>query len=179
MTSAEDGRCGDVRRWTILLVAAMAVVVTGCGNDNSRPTAVQSPSLPAPTASPTWAGYPEPEGGLGEISVTEFNAFINATRPPWNTTPLRAAIEFVHGGPPPEALPFTTTVTQEASPEGGTEATVTITEEGLLDDSVAAIRHRLEFQRENDATWRLVSAFVDQRCARGPQTEDFTVEPCP
>jgi hypothetical protein len=70
-------------------------------------------------------------------------------------------------------------VTQEASPEIGTEATVTIIEEGLLDDAIAAVRFRLELQRQDDGVWRLVSAFKDQRCARGPQTDEFTVEPCP
>jgi hypothetical protein len=169
----------EVRRWTIFLVVAFGALLASCANDDSGPTATRSPAAnPTPTATPTWAGYPEPEGGLGEISVTEFNAFIDESNAPSGTSPLRSAVEFVYGGPPQESLPFTTTVTQEASPEIGTEASVTITEEGLLDDAIAAVRFRLEFQREDAGTWRLVSAFRDQRCARGPQTEDFTVEPC-
>ncbi|HEX2089810.1 MAG TPA: hypothetical protein VHI54_07795 [Actinomycetota bacterium] len=167
-----------MRRWTILLIAAVSTLAVNCASDNSPPRAARSPN-PTPTATPTWAGYPQPAEGLGEISITEFNDFIQEANPPWDTSPLRSAVEFVYGGPPQEALPFTTTVTQETSPEIGTEATVTITEEGLLDDAIAAVRFQLEFQREDDGTWRLTSAFKDQRCARGPQTEEFTVEPCP
>jgi hypothetical protein len=164
----------------ILFVVTLGVLVSSCAGDDSGPTAARSPAAtPTPTATPTWAGYPQPAEGAGEISVTEFNAFVQETNPPWETNPLRSAVEFVYGGPPQEALPFTTTVTQEASPEAGTEATVTITEEGLLDDAISAVRFRLEFQREGEGPWRLTSAFKDQRCARGPQTEEFTVEPCP
>ena len=163
----------------ILFVVTFGVLVSSCAGDDSGPTAARSPTAsPTPSATPTWAGYPEPAGGLGEISVTEFNNFIDQSNPAWNTSPLRSAVEFVYGGPPQETLPFTTTVTQEASPEAGTEATVTITEEGLLDDAIAAVRFQLEFQREGEGTWRLTSAFKDQRCARGPETEEFTVEPC-
>jgi hypothetical protein len=161
------------------LVLTAVALGASCANDNSGRTAARGGSpRPAPTTTPTWAGYPEPDGGLGEISVTEFNDFLDRANPLWNRSPLRSAVEFVYGGPPQEALPFTTTVTQEASPELSTEATVTITEEGLLDDAIAAVRYRLEFRREDTGAWRLVSAFRDQRCARGPQTEEFTVEPC-
>ncbi len=167
-------------RRRMLFVLVLGLLAASCAGDDSAPTAAQSPSPNVtPTATPTWAGYPEPAGGLGEISVTEFNAFVEEANPPWNTTPLRSAVEFVYGGPPPEALPFTTTVTQEASPELGTEASVTITEEGLLDDAIAAVRFRLEFERNDNGPWRLVSAFKDQRCARGPDTAEFTTEPCP
>ena len=169
-----------MKRLTIFAFLVLAVTAPACASDNSGPTAARSPAAnPTPTATPTWAGYPQPDEGAGEISVTEFNAFVQGTNPPWETSPLRSAVEFVYGGPPQEALPFKTTVTQEASPELSTEAQVTITEEGLLDDAVSAVRFRLEFQREGEGTWRLTSAFKDQRCARGPQTEEFTVEPCP
>jgi hypothetical protein len=169
-----------VRRWTILLVLAFATVAASCANDDSGRVTPGSPiAVPTPSATPTWAGYPQPAEGVGEISVTEFNAFVQETNPTWETSPLRSAVEFVYGGPPQEALPFTTTVTQEASPELSSEASVTITEEGLLDDAIAAVRIRLEFRREDDGTWRLISAFKDQLCARGPQTQEFTEEPCP
>ena len=156
----------------------LALLGVSCANGNSGPTAGRTPNAnPTPSASPTWAGYPEQEGGVGEISVTEFNDFIESTKPSWITDPLRAALEFIHGGPPSqEALPFTTTVIQKANGEESTEARVTVVQEGLLDDATAAIRYRLEFAREDGGTWRLVSAFEDQRC--GPQTESFTVEPC-
>ncbi|HEX2267558.1 MAG TPA: hypothetical protein VHI97_05065, partial [Actinomycetota bacterium] len=137
-----------VKRQAVLVFVVLAVTASACASDNSGPTAGRSPANPSPTATPTWAGYPQPAEGAGEISVTEFNAFIAEVNPPWNTSPLRSAVEFVYGGPPQEALPFTTTVTQEASPEVGTEATVTITEEGLLDDAIAAVRFQLKFQRE-------------------------------
>ncbi len=168
-----------MKRPAIFLLLVLTLAVSACASDNSGPTARSPAANPTPTATPTWAGYPRPAEGAGEISVTEFNAFVQETNPSWETSPLRSAVEFVYGGPPQEALPFKTTVTQEASPELSTEAHVTITEEGLLDDAISAVRFRLEFQREGQGTWRLTSAFKDQRCARGPQTEEFTVEPCP
>lgn len=164
----------------LLFVVALGVLVSSCAGDSSDRTAGRSPAAAAtPTATPTWAGYPEPEGGLGEISVTEFNEFIEASKPSWSSDPLRSALEFVYGGRPPsqEALPFTTTVIQKTNGEESSEANVTITEEGLLDDATSAHRFQLEFQRGDDGTWTVVSAFTDQRCARGPEANKFTSDP--
>lgn len=170
-----------MRRWTILLVLGFGVLSASCGNDNPAPVTPGSPGAnPTPTATPTWAGYPEPAEGLGEISITEFNAFMEEANPPWRAFPLRATLEFIWGGKPPskELPPITTTLVQKTTPETGTEASVTLVEDGLYDDSTAAVRYRLEFERQNGGIWRLTSAFVDQRCARGPDTKSFTTEPC-
>jgi hypothetical protein len=162
-------------KWrTFFLLIVLGVVASACTNDNPAISGARTPS-----SGPTWRGYPRPAEGRGEISVAGFNQFIKETNPPLNTSPIRAAAEFIYGGGASrEAVPFTTTVVQKASPEGGTEASVTVTEEGLLDDAIAAVRFRLAFRRQKDDTWQLLSAFVDQKCARGPQTQEFTVEPC-
>ena len=168
-------------RRQILFIVTLGALVSGCAGDASRPTAARSPAAsPTPSATPTWAGYPKLAEGSGEISVTEFNDFVEQTSPPWSTLPLHAAIEFIYGGTDPskEQLPLTTTLIQKTNAEAGTEANVTLVSDGIWDDSTAAIRYRLAFRQENDGTWRLVSAFTDHRCARGPDTKNFTTEPC-
>ncbi len=173
-----------VKRPAVLALLALAATASACGGDNSGPAAARSPaSIPPPSATPTWAGYPQPEEGAGDISVTEFNQFVEETNPPWRGSPLRATMEFIFGGEPPapgkfELPPITTTLVQNTTPETGTKASVTLVEEGLYDDSTAAVRYRLDFQRQNGGIWRLTSAFVDQRCARGPDTKNFTTELC-
>ncbi len=163
----------------VVLVLAMGVMAS-CGRENSAENAPRGGAT-APTAGPTadatWEGA-QPER-LGDISVDEFNDFIDQTNPPWAGSPLRAALEFVQGSSPSEEpLPATTTVIQETSPEIGTEAVVTLTEEGLLDDAIAAVRYQLTFLQE-EGRWRLSAAHVDQKCARGDQpAEEFTVESC-
>ncbi len=173
-------------RRQVLFVIALGLLVSSCGDDNSGRRPARSPSprpASSPTATPTWAGYELPAEGAGEISVTEFNQFIEETNPPWSGSPLRATVEFIVGGEPPppaesELPPITTTLVQNTTPETGAEASVTLVEEGLYDDSTAAVRYRLEFTRQEDGSWRLTSAFADHRCHRGPDTKNFITEPC-
>jgi hypothetical protein len=128
---------------------------------------------------PSWEGPPPPDES-GVISVTEFTEYQDATDPAWADSPARIALEFLDLGDPsdPDQGAFTTTVVQEASPEGGEQAEVTVTLEGLLDDSVQAIRYALKFQKDADGAWRLASATWAQRCAPGRGHQDFSLELC-
>jgi hypothetical protein len=130
-------------------------------------------------ATPTWEG-PEPPDESGTISVAGFNEHLDATDPTWADSPARIALEFLDLGDPsdPDRGAFITTVLQEANPEGGDRAEVTVTLEGLLDDSVQAVRYVLRFQKDGDGPWTLASATWSQRCGPGRGHQDFGLEPC-
>jgi hypothetical protein len=65
----------------------------------------------------------------------------------------------------------------ESSPEGGGPTTVTVVQDGLADDSVAAVRTVLRFEPEGDG-WRLVSTERTQRCRQGRGHQEFSAADC-
>jgi len=161
---------------TMSALFLLAVVAAACGR---APTAVPSErprSSPSPT--PTWSGPGQP-GEDGTIQVDGFNTYASETGAGWAQSPIRMALEFLALGDPsdPDGGAFITTAEQRASPEGGTEATVLVTLQGLLDDSVQAVRYSLEFEKQG-GSWKLVTATWGQRCAEGRGHQDFSVELC-
>jgi hypothetical protein len=168
-----------------LIIAAAAVAVAGFLLLRGGPEGVPEPrttierALEAESPPPSWEGPPPPDES-GVISVTEFTEYQDASDPNWADSPARIALEFLDLGDPsgPDQGAFTTTVIQEANPEGGEQAEVTVTLEGLLDDSVQAIRYVLKFQKDADGAWRLASATWAQRCAPGRGHQDFSTELC-
>lgn len=160
----------------LLVAGAVAVLMAGaCASSRSEPR-VAAPSPTPHSPSPAWEGFPRPEAS-GEISVAEFNEYLEASDPAWTRSALRAAIEFLRlGDSDPEAA--TTSLVLESNPETGQEAVVTVTKDGLLDDSVRAVRYELVFEKQADGTWRLSSASWAQRCAPRRGHQDFTPELC-
>jgi hypothetical protein len=141
-------------------------------------TAQPSPKVtaqPSSNAAPAWDQFPTLEPS-GDIPVGEFNAYLESAEPPWATSPLRASLEFLRLDEP---VALTTSIVMETHPpEGGEQAEVTVTKEGLADDSIGAIRYGLEFERQADDSWRLLSAVWAQRCQGGRGHQDFTPELC-
>lgn len=141
-------------------------------------TATPSPNdtpKPSPAVAPAWSQFPTLEPS-GDIPVSEFNAYLESAEPPWATSPLRASLEFLRLDEP---VALTTSVVMKTSPpDGGEQAVVTVTKEGLADDSIGAIRYVLEFERQADDSWRLRSAAWAQRCQGGRGHQDFTSELC-
>jgi hypothetical protein len=141
-------------------------------------TATPSPKVtakPSPDAAPVWDQFPT-LAPSGEIPVGEFNTYLESAEPPWGLSPLRASLEFLRLDEP---VALTTSVVLETSPpEGGEQAVVTVTKEGLADDSIGALRYVLEFERQVDGSWRLQSAAWAQRCQGGRGHQDFTPELC-
>ncbi|MGH2573287.1 MAG: hypothetical protein ACRDGU_07390 [Actinomycetota bacterium] len=162
-----------------LLVAGTVVMLAmgGCGSRLEARFAEPSATLePTDSGRPLWDGFPPPEAS-GEISVAEFNEFLEASDPASIRSALREALVFLYpGGSDPEAA--TTSLVLESNPETGQEAVVTVTADGLLDDSVRAVRYELVFERQADGTWRLSSASWAQRCAPRRGHQDFTPELC-
>lgn len=122
-----------------------------------------------------WEGPPMPVEGSGQISVAEFNDFVEVSRSGWSRSPRRAAFEFLRLDDPEAS---TTTIVMETNPEGVEQAVVTVTLEGLLDDSVGAVQYVLVFEQVEGGTYLLVSARWTQQCAPGRGHREFSAEPC-
>ncbi|MBE9061169.1 hypothetical protein [cf. Phormidesmis sp. LEGE 11477] len=56
---------------------------------------------------------------------------------------------------------------------------VTVTNEGFVDDAIAAKRDRLEFEKVDEQRWQIVWAGDQQRCRRGRDLEEWTTQLCP
>ena len=136
---------------------------------------VTTPPPPLGTPPPPRGGPPPPGRG-GQLSVEQFNALSARADAPWAHSPLLSAVEYLGlGGSEPIGK---TTVVITGGSEGGPNATVTVTLDGVLDDSVQAVRWELRFARRDDATWRLLSVERTQRCVEGRGHTDFTAAPC-
>ncbi|TBX28238.1 hypothetical protein [Nioella sediminis] len=55
---------------------------------------------------------------------------------------------------------------------------IVLTESGLADDSVSAVRQRFELIRTDAGAWALTAYGFQQQCARGG-SEDWLATPCP
>jgi hypothetical protein len=64
-----------------------------------------------------------------------------------------------------------------SSPEGGGPTTVTVVQEGLADDSVAAVRTVVRYEPDGDG-WKLVSSTRTQRCHPGRGHQNYTAADC-
>jgi hypothetical protein len=152
----------------VLLVLLLAA---GCGkgddDDDEQAPSGQSQTMPR---------VPEPENGTGALPVGDFNDFLEEAQPPFATSALRTAIEFAHAG---EGQAATTSVLAAEGPEGaGDQASVTVTRDGIADDSVRAVRYVIELERGDDGTWRLRSAQRLQRCQPERGHQDFSPQLC-
>jgi hypothetical protein len=151
---------------------ALLILAAGCAGygDDDDETAREPPSTQA--APPV----PQPENGTGSLPVADFNAFLDRTRPAFATSALRTAIEFANVG---EGRAASTSVEVEEAVEGSSgEASVTLTRDGLADDSVRAVRYVVILDRRGDGTWRLRSARRLQRCHQGRGHQDFSPQLC-
>jgi hypothetical protein len=120
-----------------------------------------------------WAGPPDPAAD-GAVAVEEFAEHQESIDEPWEGTPALAAAEFLRLD---ERTAATTTIRQSTVGEGTGPATVTVTLDGVFDDSVRAERWTLVFEPEGE-TYVLVSARRAQRCQPERGHQDFSPEAC-
>lgn len=139
-----------------LAVAALA----GCGDD------VQVELV--------WGGPPKPSAA-GVVSVNGFAGFQDNVDEPWERSPAMAAGEFLRLD---ERTAVRVTIDAKASPEGRGPQTVTVTLDGLLDDSVRAERWTLGFEQLDVGTYRLTAALREQRCQPNRGHQDFSADDC-
>ena len=73
----------------------------------------------------------------------------------------------------------TIALTQElSSVENPDQVIITLTESGLLDDSVQALQTTYDIKKDEHG-WYLEDKEAAYRCRRGEHTEEFTIDLCP
>ena len=132
----------------------------------SGPTTIPGPQTdwPGPSLRPD-----------GTVPIAAFNAFVDTSRATWRQSPLRTSVEFLHLD---DTNALTTTVRATTNPDSPHQADVTVTADGLLDDSVRATRFEMQLARRSDASWRLTSARWSQKCQPNRGHQDFTPALC-
>ncbi len=68
-------------------------------------------------------------------------------------------------------------ISQRSQPESFDRVSVSIQQDGLLDDSIRARRWSLQLIRGADSRWYITRQLAEQRCYRGPQ--GWQRKPCP
>ncbi|HSI98016.1 MAG TPA: hypothetical protein VK926_06600 [Gaiellaceae bacterium] len=148
-----------MRRVACALSLTVLLAAAGCGDDVDVEL--------------VWGGPPDPSGG-GVVSVNGFAAYQENVDEHWERSAVMAAAEFLRLD---TRTAVSTTVEGKAAAEGRGSQTVTVTLDGLLDDSVRAERWKLAFEEE-DGVYRLTAVLREQRCQRGRGHQDFSPEPC-
>jgi hypothetical protein len=140
-------------------LAAAVVPLAGCGGSGGSDQGA-------------WAGPPRPDE-RGRVAVEEFNHYLVGHGAD-ATAPVVAATTFLRLD---RATAGEASIVVRTSGEGEGPATVTVTLDRLLDDSVRAQRFVLAFLKEG-GQWRLESAVSAQRCRPGRGHQGFSPEPC-
>jgi hypothetical protein len=89
-------------------------------------------------------------------------------------SPTELALVHIHAD---ETQASRVSTVAKSSPEGGGPTTVIVLQEGLADDSVAAVRTVLSYEPAGDG-WRLVSSTRTQRCRPGRGHQEFASADC-
>ena len=147
----------------LLACAALAVaglLLAGCGNDVDVEL--------------VWGGPPDAEPG-GAVSTQGFSAFQQEVDAEWERSPAMAAGIFLRLD---EHTAARTTIDAKAGPEGGGDQIVTVTLDGLADDSVRTERWTLGFEEQEDGVYTLTGALREFRCHEGRGHQDFAGEAC-
>jgi hypothetical protein len=142
------------------LVLALAALA-GCGGSGNGSSA-------------SWDGPPAPSA-QGSVAVQGFDDYAAAVDESWEKAPALAASEFLRLDRRTAAV---TTIAARSGPEGVGRSTVTVTLDGVPDDSVRSERWQLAFAPADDGTFRLSEARRAQRCRDGRGHAAFSAEPC-
>jgi hypothetical protein len=121
----------------------------------------------------SWAGPPDPAED-GSVPVDGFAEHQEDVDERWERSPELTAAEFLRLE---ERTAVRTTIEGQSEGEGGGPRGVTVTLDGLLDDSVRAERWLLLFEPGGEG-YVLRSAVRTLACNPGRGHEDFTAELC-
>lgn len=142
------------------LTAAALIVAGGCGNDVDVEL--------------VWGGPPDAAPG-GAVSTQGFSGFQQEVDEDWERSPAMAAGIFLRLD---KRKAVRTTIDAKAGPEGGGDQIVTVTLDGLADDSVRAERWTLGFEETEGGVYALTGALRELRCHEGRGHQDFAGEAC-
>ena len=123
----------------------------------------------------SWSGPPAVSERSARLPVARFNEYASSTDAAWTRSALLTATEFA-GAEDSEAR--STSVRLESEGEARNNAIATVTLDGLLDDSVEAMRFVLSLQRQPDGSWRLTGGRWAQRCHPGRGHRTFLPRFC-
>lgn len=108
------------------------------------------------------------------LDVTAFNVRLAAAGDSaWAQWPVTIAVEFGGGGDCDCAR-----LTVDVEMKGDAAATVTVTSDGVRDDSWRAYRQRLVMRRREGAGWTLERAGASWACQGGRGHAEFGTKPC-
>ena len=146
----------------LLACAALTVasLLAGCGNDVDVEL--------------VWGGPPEAQSG-GAVSTQGFSSFQQEVDAEWERSPAMAAGIFLRLD---KRTAVRTTIDAKAGPEGGGDQIVTVTLDGLADDSVRTERWTLGFEEREDGVYALTGALREFRCHEGRGHQDFGGKDC-
>ena len=150
---------GGVRLLAYAAPLLVAASLTACGNDVEVEL--------------VWGGPPEPNSA-GIVSTDGFAAFQGNVDEHWERSAAMAAAEFLRLD---ERTATRTTIDGKGPPEGIGPQTVTVTLDGLADDSVRAERWNLAFEQDGE-TYRLTTALREQRCQPNRGHQSFSADDC-
>jgi len=111
------------------------------------------------------------------IDATEFNVFVDesvAAGERWARNPVLVVMEYLRH---PNA-PVLEITRRDPPGESMPRTTITVVQDGFLDDSVRGTWHRFELERLADMSWRISEARSAYRCYRGHQTDDYGARLC-
>jgi hypothetical protein len=158
-----------MRRSALLLAV---LVLAGCGGDGETTTVTVATTVAAPAGDPPPLPSPLPEDGT--LPVDEYNAYAETVDEHWERDVASVVSAFVGAGKTEASRrSFEATVRGE-----GSAATATLILDGLLDDSVRALRYDAELRRLGSGAWELVSATWSQRCRQGRGHQEFSSDLC-
>ena len=143
--------------------AAVLVVVlalAGCGNDVDVEL--------------VWGGPPDAAPG-GAVSTAGFTEFQQQVDEDWERSPAMAAPTFLRLD---ERTARRITIDARSGAEGGGGQIVTVTLDGIADDSVRTERWTLGFEEAPGSVYALTGALREFRCQEGRGQQDFAGEAC-
>jgi hypothetical protein len=140
-------------------LSVLALGLVSCGDDKETGAA--------------WPGPPKPSAD-GSIDVSSFGDYEETVDEPWEKVPALAAGEFVRLD---LRVATITRIEARSGPEGAGPEAVTVTLDGLPDDSIRSERWELAFEPV-DSAFRLSQARWAQRCRAGRGHAAFSAEPC-
>lgn len=175
-------------KFSLILLAGMAISLSACNDIASRTQPTPSPAT-TPAASKTVnQKLPQGVSASGTQGLAAQTERIN-----YKSIPL-ASIASSHSlkGNEPKAIALSAFGNIES--EGGSrevkvensqldKAVVTITQTGVADDSIGAIRYRVEFVPTSESAqegkqWKMVWAGSQFKCHLGRGHQDWSIEKC-
>jgi hypothetical protein len=142
-----------------LLLLAAVLALAGCGSKSAG-----NDDWNRPQARPD-----------GTLPVSAFNDFLAGDGQEFARSPIEAVTKFLRLDNTSASV-TTVRATSPGEVRNFSEAGVTL--EGLLDDSVRAVRYTLELQRDAGGMWHLRAADWAQQCQPGRGHQDFSPKLC-